>query len=87
MADFLIEHANVTGERWGAWVLAATLDTAALLALVGLLWLAIRSRVAPQVGYCLFLLVPLKLLLPLQITENVLSTGSRKHTIRFTSGR
>ena len=68
MVDFLVEHANVTADRWGAWVVALTLDTAALLALVGLLWFAIRSRVAPQVGYCLFLLVPLKLLLPLQVT-------------------
>ena len=67
MVNFLVEHANVAGDRWGVWVVALTLDTAVLLALVGLLWFAIRSRVAPQVGYCLFLLVPLKMLLPLQV--------------------
>ncbi|MGE5191977.1 MAG: M56 family metallopeptidase, partial [Deltaproteobacteria bacterium] len=47
---------------------AAWLDSTVLLALVSLVWWAIHKRVAPQVGYCLFLLVPLKLLVPVQLT-------------------
>lgn len=45
-------------------MLMAALDSAALLAFVFLVWLAIRRRVAPQVGYWLFLLVVLKLFIP-----------------------
>ena len=36
--------------------------------MIGLVWFAIRNRVAPQVGYGLFLLVPLKLLVPVVVT-------------------
>ena len=68
MSIFLIENANAAGEQWVAWMIGAFVDSAALLLVVGLLWLAIRKIVAPQVGYCLFLLVPLKLLCPLQLT-------------------
>jgi hypothetical protein len=71
MLNTMVDHANSAADRWTAWVLAASLDTAALLALVGLVWLAIRRRAAPQVGYCLFLLVPLKLLMPLSVTVPV----------------
>jgi beta-lactamase regulating signal transducer with metallopeptidase domain len=68
MMNALVNHTNSIADRWIDWVLATSLDTAALLALVGLVWLAIRRRAAPQVGYCLFLLVPLKLLMPLSVT-------------------
>jgi beta-lactamase regulating signal transducer with metallopeptidase domain len=68
MMNTLVNHANSAADRWTAWVLATSLDTAVLLVIVGLVWLAIRRRAAPQVGYCLFLLVPLKLLMPLSVT-------------------
>ena len=68
MVDLVIEYVNSAGDRWAAWIVAASLDAAVLLALVGLVWLAIRRRVAPQVGYGLFLLVPLKLLVPVVVT-------------------
>ena len=68
MMNVMIAYANSAADRWAAWVVAASLDAAVLLALVGLVWLAIRNRVAPQVGYCLFLLVPLKLLVPVVVT-------------------
>lgn len=64
----LIEFANSSGDRWATWLLMSLLDSAVLLVLVSVVWLIIRRRVAPQVGYCLFLLVPLKLLLPLSVT-------------------
>jgi beta-lactamase regulating signal transducer with metallopeptidase domain/protocatechuate 3,4-dioxygenase beta subunit len=68
MLHLMIEYANSAADRWAAWILAASLDAAVLLAMAGLVWLAIRNRVAPQVGYCLFLLVPLKLLVPVVVT-------------------
>src|SRR5688572_25546451 len=64
----LIQYANSAAEPWAAWMVAASLDAAGLLVLLGVLWLAIGRRAAPQVGYCLFLLVPLKLLAPLDVT-------------------
>ncbi len=71
MTNLVIDSVNVAADRWAAWMVAASLDAAALFALVGSVWLVIRTRVAPQVGYCLFLLVPLKLLMPLDITVPV----------------
>ena len=68
MLSLAIESINSAADRWAAWMVAASLDAALLLALVGVLWLAIRRRVAPQVGCWLFLLVPFKLLLPLDVT-------------------
>ena len=68
MMSVLISHANSAGARWAAWVVAGSVDAAVLLALIGVTWRVIRSRVAPQVGYCLFLLVPLKLIAPSSIT-------------------
>ncbi|HEX4143613.1 MAG TPA: carboxypeptidase regulatory-like domain-containing protein [Pirellulales bacterium] len=67
-AHMLIECVNTAADRWAPRLFAASLDAAALLAIVGLVWFLIRGRVAPQVGYCLFLLVPLKLLTPVDLT-------------------
>jgi beta-lactamase regulating signal transducer with metallopeptidase domain/uncharacterized GH25 family protein len=64
----MLAHADSAGGRWVAWVAAASLEAALLFALVGLAWMVIRRRVAPQVGYGLFLLVPLKLLIPVAVT-------------------
>src|SRR5262245_55805562 len=68
MLSLVIADVNSAADRWAAWIVAASLDAAVLLALVGLAWLAIRRRVAPQVGCWLFLLVPLKLLMPVAVT-------------------
>ena len=68
MMTLLITGANVAADRWAAWILAASFDATALLVLIGLVWAAIRRRVAPHVGYGLFLLVPLKLLMPVFVT-------------------
>ena len=67
MMSVVIEQANSVGDRWAAWALAGLLDSALLLALIALIWLVIRRRVAPQVGCWLFLMVPLKLLVPLVV--------------------
>ncbi len=68
MTQVFLEIINAAGQRWAAWIIAATLNSAALLAVVSFIWLVVRRHVAPQVGYLLFLLVPLKLLLPIEVT-------------------
>ena len=68
MMNVVIGYANSAGDRWATWVVAASFDAALLLALVGLAWSVLRKRVAPQVGCWLFLLVPLKLLVPVVVT-------------------
>ena len=68
MLNIMIDYANSAADRWAAWVVATSLDAALLLVVIGLVWCAIRNRVAPQVGYLLFLLVPLKLLVPVVVT-------------------
>lgn len=65
--NLMLAHADSAGARWLAWVTTASLEAALLFLLVGLVWLAVRSRLAPQVGYGLFLLVPLKLLVPVTV--------------------
>jgi beta-lactamase regulating signal transducer with metallopeptidase domain/protocatechuate 3,4-dioxygenase beta subunit len=67
MLNNLVELANSFGDRWAAWMAAALVDSMTLLAVIGLVWFAIRRHVAPQVGYFLFLLVPLRLLWPVEI--------------------
>ena len=64
----LLEIVNFAGDRWAAWAIGIVLDSVVLLALAGLIWLVIRKRVAPQVGYCLFLLLPLKVLVPVSVS-------------------
>jgi beta-lactamase regulating signal transducer with metallopeptidase domain/uncharacterized GH25 family protein len=68
MMNTMIAYVNSAGIRWAAWVVAESLDSVFLLAVSSLVWWAIRGRVVPQVGYCLFLLVPLKLLVPVVVT-------------------
>jgi len=55
MLNVVIAYANAAGARWVDWVVAGSLETALLLALIGLVWFVLRKRVAPQVGYGLFL--------------------------------
>ena len=53
MRHLMIEYANSAGDRWAAWVVAASLDSAALLAAVGLVWLIVhasRPRANPPQG-------------------------------------
>ncbi|WP_010585806.1 M56 family metallopeptidase [Schlesneria paludicola] len=68
MINGLVNLTNSLSDQWISWAFAGLLDTTALLILVSILWWTIRRRASPQVGYCLFLLVPLKLLLPISVT-------------------
>ena len=67
MSSTIIEHCNSFARTWAWWIGMSILDATIVLAVVSLLWLAIRRKAPPQLGYLLFLLVPLKLFVPLEI--------------------
>jgi Tol biopolymer transport system component/beta-lactamase regulating signal transducer with metallopeptidase domain len=61
------ETLNTWAEAWAAFMWGGLIDATVLLALVTLLWLFLRRWLSPQVGYCLFLLILLKLLVPVRV--------------------
>jgi beta-lactamase regulating signal transducer with metallopeptidase domain/protocatechuate 3,4-dioxygenase beta subunit len=61
------EWFNPIAQGWARWVVISTVDATVVLAAVTLLWLLCRRKVSAQFGYLLFLLVFVKLLLPLEI--------------------
>lgn len=58
------EWFNAWAEPWASFMSRSTIDSALVFGLVGLVWLALRKRLSAQVGYLLFLLVLVKLILP-----------------------
>ena len=58
------EWLNAWAEPWASFMSRSTIDSALVFCLVGLVWLALRKRLSAQVGYLLFLLVLVKLILP-----------------------
>jgi beta-lactamase regulating signal transducer with metallopeptidase domain len=68
MFNAIQERCNSFAQAWAWWVGMSILDAAVVLAVVSLVWLAIRRKASPQLGYLLFLLVPLKLFVPLHVT-------------------
>jgi beta-lactamase regulating signal transducer with metallopeptidase domain/protocatechuate 3,4-dioxygenase beta subunit len=67
MWNEVIELGNSLAEPWARWMGGAILDATIVLTAVSLLWLVLRRKAPPQLGYLLFLLVPLKLFVPLEI--------------------
>jgi beta-lactamase regulating signal transducer with metallopeptidase domain len=59
---------NTWAAQWAEFMLRGLTDTIFLLAFVALVWLLLRRWASAQLGYCLFLLVLLKLLIPVSIT-------------------
>jgi beta-lactamase regulating signal transducer with metallopeptidase domain len=68
MLNFTIENLNSRGDAWAVWLGTSILDAALVLALAAMLWTIVRKRASVQLGYCLFLLVLVKLLVPLEVT-------------------
>ena len=55
------------GRRLGpAWFGGSIVDAAIVLTLAGAIWLLARKKASIQLGYCLFLLVLVKLFVPLE---------------------
>lgn len=67
MSNSFIDRLNTISESWATWMGSALIETAVVAAVIGLIWLALRKRTSPQLGYLLFLLIPLRLLIPLEI--------------------
>ncbi|MEN6495672.1 MAG: M56 family metallopeptidase, partial [Thermoguttaceae bacterium] len=67
MWNEVIELGNSLVEPWARWMGGAILDATIVLTVVSLLWFVLRRKAPPQLGYLLFLLVPLKLFVPLEI--------------------
>ena len=68
MFSAFFERCNSFAQAWAWWLGVSILDAAIVLAVVSLLWLAVRRTASPQLGYLLFLLVPLKLFVPLHVS-------------------
>ncbi len=59
---------NQWGEYWASFMLYQTLDSIVILLFVGMLWVLLRKKMPAQFGYCLFLLVLIKLVIPGQFS-------------------
>ncbi|MGO9111439.1 MAG: M56 family metallopeptidase [Thermoguttaceae bacterium] len=68
MFNAIFDQCNSFAQTWAWWLGMSILDAAIVLTVVSLLWFAIRRKASPQLGYLLFLLVPLKLFVPLYIS-------------------
>ena len=63
----LVELLNAWGAAWSGFMARAFIDTAALLALIVVVWLPVRRRVSAQLAHGVFCLVLLKLIVPVPI--------------------
>ena len=59
---------NAWASAWADFMWNGLIDATLLLAIVALLWLPLRRRMSAQVGYCLFLLILVKLVVPIHVT-------------------
>ena len=59
---------NVWAESWTRFLVNSLIDATVVLFAVSILWLLIHKKASAQLGYSLFLLVLVKLLIPIEIT-------------------
>lgn len=62
----LIETVNSWSQFWAEFFWTHSIDAVVTFVVVGVLWFCIHRKASPQLGYCLFLLVLLKLALPIE---------------------
>jgi beta-lactamase regulating signal transducer with metallopeptidase domain/protocatechuate 3,4-dioxygenase beta subunit len=73
---------NAWADAWAAAMLGSLVDTTVLFVLLAGLWWLVRRRASAQFGYCLFLLVLLKVLVPLPIRVPAwLALSSPRHAV------
>ncbi len=77
MFDQLIERCNRLSEPWSAWMGISILETTLVLVILSGLWFVLKRRSSPQLGALLFLLVPLRLLIPVEVRLPGLPTAWR----------
>ncbi len=78
----IVERCNALAVVWSQRMGSSLIDAAVVLAVVSLLWFFIRKKASPQFGYALFLLVPLKLFFPLEVSipEQLVAWAPRAFT-------
>lgn len=59
---------NAWAESWTRFLVSSLVDATVVLFAVSILWLLIHKKASAQLGYSLFLLVLVKLLIPIEIT-------------------
>ncbi len=62
------ETLNSWAQSWAAFMWGSLIDATIILAVVAVVWLALRRWMSAQLGYCLFLLVVIKLIVPIHVT-------------------
>lgn len=62
-----METLNTLGRLWLSWSMFGLIDAVIVLVTASLVWLAVKHRTSPGLGCWLFLLVTLKLLLPVKL--------------------
>ena len=67
MFDLILDRLGSFGNTWATWLGVSILDAAIMLVLAAAVWLLVRKKASAQFGYCLFLLVLLKLFVPLEV--------------------
>jgi internalin A len=63
-----LETLDAWSGRWAAFMGSSLVDAAVLLAVATLVWLPLCRRASAQLGYCLFVLVLVKLVVPIPVT-------------------
>ena len=63
----IVEVLNSWGVAWSGFMIRAFIDTAALLALIVVVWLPVRRRLSAQLAHGVFCLVLLKLVVPVPV--------------------
>jgi beta-lactamase regulating signal transducer with metallopeptidase domain/protocatechuate 3,4-dioxygenase beta subunit len=67
MSHATLFQLDAWAKEWFAWMAISILDASVVLVFAGIVWLAIRKKAAAGVGCFLFLLVLIKLVVPLEI--------------------
>lgn len=79
---------NSLAADWGRFMLAGLVDSALVLAVAGTIWWLIRRRASAQLGYWLFLLVLLRLVVPVQLPVPAWAAAwTPKHLVSRTASR
>lgn len=68
MWNTIVDRLNHSAVNWLSWLAGTYWDATIMLIVVSAIWLLVRRHAPAQLGYLLFLLVPLKLFIPLEIT-------------------
>lgn len=64
----LIHTLNERSAIWAEAMCGSLIDTSVLLIVVAVAWLLLRKRISAHVGYCLFLIVVVKAMIPLEFS-------------------